>query len=170
MRRRPLVKKRLSQRRGFKKTRNLFIGAGSIFAIILACGIFYTWHYGNDSKVVIAPEPVAVSTGSIVKRSSNPNARVGASVQMLTSPVQPGSEASINVKTNSEALCKIEVTYDNVLSKNPALKPQRADIYGIVSWSWTVESSAPAGKWPVKVTCANQKYSGMVIGDLEVVR
>jgi hypothetical protein len=56
-----------------------------------------------------------------------------------------------------------------VVAADPGLVKKTADEYGMVSWTWGVSRSVPVGKWPVTVTCAIGKHSGVVIGDLEVV-
>jgi len=100
---------------------------------------------------------------------SDPYANVGVSVQALTSPIKHGSEASITVKTNQRALCKIRVEYNKVASTDENLVDKNADEFGLVRWDWYVEDSVPIGKWPVEVTCYKNEKSGYVKGDLNVI-
>lgn len=136
-------------------------------------GVAYTWYVGKNAP----PAEPELKPEDFVKAKSNPlpvptkpspAAVVGVSVQSLTTPVKPGANAAITVKTNPEAKCSISVKYKDVPSTDSGLSQKVADEYGLVSWSWGVEESAPEGKWPVDVTCANAKNSGMVRGDLEV--
>lgn len=98
------------------------------------------------------------------------NAPVGASVQLLTSPVAPGSNASITIKTLPITNCTISVVYDKTASKDSGLAAKISDEFGSITWAWTVEPTVPVGKWPVTVTCARGKKSGVVIGDLVVTK
>lgn len=157
-----------------KKT--LRITASAVILLVLAVGggVGYTWYVSQHAEENSAAfEQPAQATGGIrkiehVKPPSD--AKVGASVQSITSPVVPGSNASIMVKTNPDANCTISVVYDKTSSKDSGLTEKKADEYGLVQWAWTVESTAPLGSWPVKVTCANAKNSAMVQNDLKVVK
>jgi hypothetical protein len=93
-----------------------------------------------------------------------------AALQALTSPVKAGQNSSVNVKTNATSTCTINVSYNNVASKDSGLTPKVADAYGNVSWSWTVDPTAPVGSWPVKVTCVYRGRSAVVIGNLQVIK
>lgn len=153
--------------------RNVAISFAALLVVVAGCGVAYAWYSGeqadknlqSQAQSASAPiqpkaEPVKVSqTGSI-----------GVSVQMLTSPVTPGSNASIMIRTNPQATCSITVVYDKVPSKDSGLVQKKSDEYGVAEWAWTVEPSVPLGTWPVTVTCANQKNSAVVRGDLEVVK
>lgn len=127
---------------------------------------------GLNSKAVVAevvepheklPDPFATP------KKKAPDAVVGVAVQMITSPLVPGSNAMINIKTNNDAKCKITVVYNKVPSTDSGLSDKVADEFGVVSWTWTVEPTAPLGSWPVTVTCANEKKSGVVVTDLNLV-
>jgi hypothetical protein len=72
------------------------------------------------------------------------------------------------VKTNATSECTIVVEYNEVPSTDSGLKPKKADDYGIVSWTWTVEETVPVGKWPVEVVCAYNDQTAMVRGNLVV--
>ncbi len=76
--------------------------------------------------------------------------------------------ASIIIRTNAGSKCVIAVVYDKTASSDSGLGSKTADEYGIASWTWTVESSVPIGKWPVKVTCVYNGRSAVVQGNLQV--
>ncbi|MGH7197061.1 MAG: hypothetical protein ACREGJ_04855 [Candidatus Saccharimonadales bacterium] len=141
-----------------------------LLILFVGGGVAYTWFMGQNSKKTLGVEtPVETTRTPVIKPTRlAPDAPVGASVTMLTSPVMPGENASITVKTNPEAKCTIKVEYNDVPSTDSGLKPKIADEYGIISWTWTVPGSAPLGKWPVEVKCANDKRSAVVVGDLVV--
>lgn len=146
----------------------------TLLVLVVAVGVGYTWYvgkYGQDDTQSFQ-EPVQPTGGKQVIKTSkvDENAVMGAAVQSITSPVVPGSNASIMVRTNPQATCIISVIYDKTPSKDSGLIEKKADEYGLVEWTWTVESTAPLGKWPVKVTCANKKHTAVVQNDLRVVR
>jgi hypothetical protein len=154
-----------------KVVRNVLISVVVLVVLLVGAGVAYTWYVGQGDTVnttAIAPEPVLKPTPTVTPTKPSPSAKVGASVTMLSSPVSPGSNASISVKTNAGSTCKISVVYDKTASTDSGLTPKVADDYGAVSWSWTVEPSAPLGKWPVKVTCVFYGKSAFVQGDLVV--
>lgn len=161
---------RVRQRRLRRSLRNSLISAAVLIVLFGVGGLVYTWWVGRNTTI---PEVESVSTetpvNSIFDPSvPDPNGTIGAAVHVLTSPVKPGENASITVKSNAGADCTIKVTYNKKPSRDSGLGPKVADKYGNVSWSWTVEKTAPVGTWPVQVDCANQSKSAMVIGNLVV--
>jgi hypothetical protein len=142
-----------------------------ILVVLVGGGVGYTWYMGRSNAYVEppAPEPVANPVEALTTpREPRPDAPFGASVQTITSPVEPGDNADISIKTRPKADCEIVVEYDEVKSEDSGLVPKKADEYGIVSWTWTVDDTAPKGKWPVGVTCVYGKKSAFVRGDLRV--
>jgi hypothetical protein len=124
-------------------------------------------HYSSNSNAIAAPvQPTPPATIKAIKPATN--AVVGASVQEITIPVAPGANASISIKTVPTASCNISVIYDKTASKDSGLSVKRADDFGIITWTWTVDKSAPIGTWPVKVTCTYNKKSAVVQADLLV--
>jgi hypothetical protein len=124
---------------------------------------------GQHAKVKEVVVPVQTTKPKTTEPAQPaPNAKEGVAVQSLTSPVAPGDNASIDIHTNRDSKCTITVVYNNIPSKDAGLTPKTADEYGLASWSWTVESTVPVGKWPVTVTCEWNKKIAVVIGDLIV--
>ncbi|PKL31847.1 hypothetical protein CVV43_00110 [Candidatus Saccharibacteria bacterium HGW-Saccharibacteria-1] len=148
----------------------LGVSAVVLLIIIVGGGIFYIWYSGqNSAPVTIEAEPTPIKTSVQAKPAKiDENANVGVVTQSLTSPVKPGSNSSIIIKTNPKADCVISVIYNKVASTDSGLVAKVADEYGVVSWTWTVSNTVPLGKWPVKVTCSHNKKSGVGGGDLVV--
>jgi hypothetical protein len=132
--------------------------------------MLYVWLNGQMSAVV--PEATVTPNDAMVQiKPVKPaeDAATGVSIQSFTTPVTPGSNASITIKTNSDATCSITVVYDEEASVDSGLSPKIADEFGIAMWVWTVEASVPVGEWPVTITCVRNGQSGVVVGDLEVI-
>lgn len=148
------------------------IGVSAVILLVLMIGggIFYVWYSGQNSEPIVVKNITKAAKTTIVPKPAvvDENAKVGVSIQALTTPVKPGSNSSISVKTNPGASCAITVKYNKVASTDSGLKPKDSDEYGVVSWTWTVESSVPLGTWPVDVTCSRNNKSGFNSGDLVV--
>jgi hypothetical protein len=158
-----------------KIPKSVYITVGSIVALLVlfvGAGASYTWYTGQHSDEAVSAAEAPAQTTPVPKHEPlkpAANAKASASVQSLTSPIAPGMNASVTIKTTPTASCKIVVEYNKVASQDSGLGPKTADEYGIVSWTWTVEKTAPLGKWPVTVTCEYNTRSAVVVGDLEVV-
>ncbi len=173
-RRVPVKRRSVGHRRYAKERRHgtLFVATVSsvvILVLVLGAGFAYAWYSGQEPvklpKVVTEEkkEPTPAAKPKVPKRVS-----VGVATQLITSPVAPGEEASLSVHTNPLATCSIDVRYDDVPVSSPDLKPQHADEYGVVSWDWIIDESAPIGTWPIEVTCSYKKEWGVVKPDLEI--
>lgn len=151
-------------------TRNVFVATFMLGGLLVGAAAAFTWYngaYGEQPKVTATIRKPVKSKAPV---QHSPTARVGASIQMLSSPVSPGENATMTVRTNTMANCTIKVEYNNKPAVDSGLVPKKSDEYGMVTWGWTVPAGTPLGKWPVTVLCANQKNSGQVIGDLVIVK
>lgn len=164
--------KKLKQRKKYAGgVRKTVIWAVVLLILTISLAIAYIWYLGQQEPPtgLIKEAPKAPSRPKLLApHKPKPDAVVGVSVQSLTTPVAPGANASVMIRTNPEAKCTITVIYNNVPSKDSGLVAKVADEYGMVNWTWTVPASTPVGKWPVRVTCANIKKSGVVEAKLEV--
>ncbi len=149
--------------------RNTVLGASVIILMLIAGGVVYTYFTGEGTNTSSVAAPVAAKSGPLFKAVQPAvNAKESASVEMITTPLAPGSDASVDVKTNAGSTCTIAVLYNNVASTDPGLIKKIADDYGLVSWSWKVIRTAPEGTWPVKVTCDYNGRSAFVQADLVI--
>ena len=149
--------------------RNILISAFVLLVLFGGAGVAYILYYGDDPVPEKKVEAATDTNPTLPRpRKPSPNAIVGVSIQALMSPVKPGENSSVSIKTLPEASCVITVTYNGVVSKDSGLATKVADAYGAASWSWTVDKTTPVGKWPVKVLCSRNTSSGMVLGDLVV--
>lgn len=152
--------------------RNLAISIFVLLVVTVGGGVAYTWYMGQNSdgkSASVVPVSNEEPTAPVVKRvQPGANVPTSAAIQTLTSPVAPGSNASVTIKTNAEAECSITAIYNKVASTDSGLGKKQADEYGVLSWVWTVEPTVPLGKWPVTITCINNEKSAVVVGDLVV--
>jgi len=149
------------------------IAMGIMLFLAIAGGVAYVYFSGKEEpKKVVKEAPVEINETPFDDEPTLPaaNAPNSASVQFLASPVVAGENSSINIHTGPNSACTIVVEYNKVAAKDSGLAPKTADIHGIVSWTWTVDSAAPAGKWPVKVTCVRNNKAAYVEGTLEVTK
>ncbi len=142
--------------------------AGTLLLIFVLVGLVYTWWIGKQTQVEVPDVPVSrpiSKAPSVIQDDS----QVGVALQSLTTPVKPGENVAMMVKTNPKAACSILVTYNNDQpSADKGLVPKTADEYGTVSWSWKVEENRLPGTWPATVTCANATNSGVYVGKFVV--
>jgi hypothetical protein len=151
--------------------RNIAISIAVMAVLFGGAGVAYLYFTGKNNTNAQAepiPDPKPQASGLPTPHKPSANAPESAGVEALTSPVKPGENSSITVQTLPTSNCTITVTYNNIPSKDSGLIPKAADDYGNVSWSWKVEPATAEGIWPVKVTCAYNKKSAVVIGNLQV--
>lgn len=143
-----------------------------LVGLLVIAGMIYTWYMGQRVETgVLSAEVTTPRRGTLPPPPQvDPNAPVGVYIQTLSSPVVPGSNAAVSVRTQPEADCTIKVTYHTTLSTDSGLAPKQSDEYGIVGWSWTVEAEQPLGSWPIDITCTRNKRSGYMRGNLVLVK
>lgn len=150
--------------------RNTAISIVVIGVLLVGGGLAYTYFLGPDGSQSAAqeqtPEPAVDRDIKPTKPSANTVA--SASVSALTSPVAPGDNTSLTIKTVPTAKCTVVVSYGGVAAKDSGLSPKTADEFGIATWAWTVDGSAQLGTWPVKVTCGYNGRTAVVQADLVV--
>lgn len=165
------MKRTIIQSRTVRSIRNAAISMLVLLMLVVGAGVGYTWYTGQTDveNTPAAAAPVEYEPVKVVEPPKPAaNAKISASVQALTSPVKPGDNTSLTIKSLPSSNCVISVVYDKMPSTDSGLKPQVADDFGIVTWAWTVEPNAPLGTWPVKVTCAYLEQSAVVQADLSV--
>lgn len=140
-----------------------------VLVVVVGGFVLYAWLSPKEAAVATLKDPKPkAQLQTQAKVTVDPNSPVGVSVQSITSPVEPGSNVSLSIKTKATATCKIEVEYNKVKSTDSGLSEKVADDFGLIQWSWSVASTVPEGSWPVTVTCSMNKKSGIVIHDLVV--
>lgn len=166
---------RLRRRRGVGKLL-LQVSAAvvALLVLFLGAGAAYTYYSepennaSNEQANAEDSDSQSYYEPSLEPGEPAPDASVGVSMQFLTSPVAPGSNATFDVRTLRGAECSIVVEYDEEESTDTGLINKTADRYGMVSWTWTVEETVPEGEWPMEVICSRNEESGMMRANLEV--
>ena len=78
----------------------------------------------------------------------------------VTSPVRPGDDATIIVRTTPSAVCLITVRYKSGPSRAQGLVSKSADSGGRAAWTWRVGTRTTPGRWPITVTCSSGRRQG----------
>jgi hypothetical protein len=159
------------KQRTIKSIRRAIISAVIILILLILAGLIYTWYTGKNVESSSINIPVKKVDNYAEVKTVKPaeNVPESVAVQSFTDQVLPGTNAAMSIRTKPDSTCKISVIYNEVASVDSGLIDKTADEYGMVSWSWSVESSAPLGKWPVKVTCYYGEQWAVGTGDLKVV-
>jgi hypothetical protein len=161
-------------KRTLRVVRNILISTIVLAVLVVGAGVAYTWYMSRQpvSNLEAAPEPQSLAP-IITPKKSNPNAKVGVSIESLSTPIPPGGEGSLIIKTNPDASCDIVITHKNTPPAKDTkvaddrLSTQIADEFGVVNWTWN-NPMTPVGAWKVKVTCTLGEHSGVVQADLVV--
>lgn len=150
----------------WRRVRNISIGTTVVLVLLVGAGVAYTWYMGlqsNETETVAVIEPNERPAGPTPSKA-DPEGVVGIAKQALTSPVPPGENASFTIKTNPEADCDITVTYGELgdeekESTDSGLVAKTANNFGVIEWTWTIESNREVGEYPIAVTCKNEAKS-----------
>ena len=106
--------------------------------------------------------PLLTATKAVLPtaQSTKPaSAALSIAVISLTSPIKPGANAKLVVKTLPAANCTITVYYKSGPSSASGLGAKQADGSGNCSWSWKVGSATAAGTWSIVVAAAAGGHS-----------
>jgi hypothetical protein len=72
----------------------------------------------------------------------------------VTSPISPGSYATLSASVSPSRTCSIIVYYKSGPSEAQGLYPKRA-IRGQVNWTWKVGTRTTPGRWAIIVSCGS---------------
>ncbi len=105
-------------------------------------GITTSIQLGSGSPTQVTAQPITPTVG--IPASS-------LQVISVTSPVSPGSNATLVANTTPGAQCSITVNYKSGPSKASGLETKTADNSGNVSWTWAIGPKTTPGTWPIVV-------------------
>jgi micrococcal nuclease len=83
-----------------------------------------------------------------------PSATARARLVRVTSPISPGSDATLVAQVRPARRCRITVYYKSGPSVAQGLYPKRPH-NGRVSWTWMVGTNTTPGRWPIQVSCGS---------------
>jgi hypothetical protein len=115
------------------------------------------WIAAWRTYVVGGSIPSSASTTTVKPTPTTPPATGAITVVItsLTSPISPGSTASVTAQTAGGATCTVVVEYKSGPSSAAGLGPKTAGTSGAVTWSWTIGTHTTPGSWPVTVACTS---------------
>lgn len=160
-----------SRKRALKRASKVILVVFIVLFIVVGSVLLYIWLTGKQVPVAQTPlpEPKKVVLPERKPPKVAADAKLGTYVSQVSTPLKPGENASLTLSTLPDARCTIVVEYgDTVKAVDSGLTPKVSDEYGQIVWSWTVEASAPTGKWPVKINCTRAKQSSYVKSEIEI--
>lgn len=156
-----------------RPVRTIILSAFGLLVLLLAAGVVYVKYTDSRSS----PMPTATAqipsqnSGVVKPLPTAKNAPEGVSLDVITSPVARGTQATVEINTDSGSTCTMGIMFkQNIVSPITGVAPQATNAYGSVAWTWTLSNQTPLGTWPVKVTCVYRGRSGVVEGNLTVTK
>lgn len=158
----------IGSRSSRKRLTIIAITAISLLAVIAAIGVLLVWLTGEETVKELPVNKTETKRQDLRPRTPSPNATPFVAREYLISPVAPGVNSTINIKTVPTSKCVIKITYNDVVSTDSGLQDKTADELGSVSWSWTVPASTPEGTWPIDIYCYYKDKSAYLHENLVV--
>jgi len=132
----------------------------------------YNWYEHNFDGTPQSAVTIKKEGGATDPAKSTATGKVNAALQLISTPVKPGDDASMHLRVDAGITCTVKVEYGSGASKveasDPGLVEKTADAFGTIGWYWTVPASAPKGAAKAVATCHNAKNTTSVTGDFTV--
>lgn len=140
--------------------------------IFLIAGVIYIYLTGRQGPAAPKAKTDKNTSDSVIKPAKPAaNAAEGVALESFITPIKAGDNDSLQIRTNPTSTCSITVTYSGGgVSHDSGLAPKKADDYGFVTWTWTVDPSAPAGALAAKATCVYNGRTGVAVANIQVTR
>lgn len=106
----------------------------------------------DDPKVAAADTADPVSQTTAAPTTTTTNQRTSVKIISVTSPVNIGSTVTLFAQSKPGATCEVKLGYKTGVGEARALYPKQVQPSGLVSWTWTVDSSATPGKYAVTLS------------------
>lgn len=174
------VKNRASPRlsRKARLVRRLKTGVVSVAAVagVIAAGLYVlVWvqkpHALPQTTADASTQP---KLPDLSAQKIGPNVPIGSAIQAISSPVTPGSNANVTLRTTEGAVCSLKVVqldpYQKELARvsDSGLADKTADDYGMVTWTWTMPANAALTTWKADMFCKRGDKSTRSVGDIVV--
>jgi len=132
-------------------------GVGSIIYGTDVNGTVVVTSDGSVYKVEVAKQGQPSAPPAVTPKPTEPTSTaepiaLTIEVVYLTSPISPGANASLSIRTVPGAACTIMVYYKSGPSQAAGLGPQNADGNGMAAWQWKVGTRTTPGVWRIVVT------------------
>lgn len=161
--------------RFLKALRNLGIIIAVLVLIVAAVYVVMLWL--NKPQVAHVAEPDATNQQNpafIAPRKPPQDVAIGSSIQAISSPVSPGSNASLTIRTTESAVCSVKVVRIDAEMReaqrvsDSGLIDKTADDFGVVTWTWTMPADAVIAPWQADINCTRGTKSTRSIGEIIV--
>ena len=146
-----------------------------LLIIAIAGGLIYVWLMGLQPKPSTTTTPTETTKPSFLTPHKLPDdIDIGSSIQMLSSPVSPGDNASLSIRTTERAVCAVKIIRLDDYQKEVArvtdsgLGDKTADEFGTVTWTWTMPADAALAKWTADIFCTRGTKSTHSVGQIIV--
>lgn len=159
--------------RAIRRIRNLLIVC-SILALVIG-GIFVVVLWLMKPQAVKGPVETKTAQDAAPDLSSKkfaPDVPIGSAIQALTTPIAPGSNANVTIRTTEGAVCSIKVVHLDPYQKELArvndsgLVDKTADDFGMVTWTWTMPANAAIATWKADMLCKRDSKSTHSVGEI----
>jgi micrococcal nuclease len=130
-------------------------------SLLLAAAVILTVACGDNTPPATTQSQASPAASETASTSSTPATTVstfpGTAIAFVNGPLTAGqgSNATLQVRTDPNTLCSIEVDYKSGPSTAAGLLPKTSDSAGNVSWTWKVGANTTPGSWPITVTCGD---------------
>ena len=161
--------------RALRRIRTMALVVGALTVVIGGSFAALLW--------LMKPQPVKppVATTSAQEKAPDLTSQkfaadvpIGSAVQSITSPITPGSNASVTIRTTERAVCTIKVVrldpYNKELARvaDSGLSDKTADEFGMVTWTWTMPENAVIATWKADMFCQRDSKSTRSVGEIIV--
>ena len=115
----------------------------------------------KNQKQLYPPNPTdeKEANGAQISTSTPSSGELDVSVISITSPLKPGSQATLEIQGKPNTEYDITVKYASGASTASGLEPKTADSDGKVSWSWKVGSQVKAGIYTATITSGGKSLT-----------
>lgn len=148
-----------------------------LLVLIIGLGILIIWLLQPkkiDSNTT--PAPATQKPTIAPAHKFGPNIPIGSSVQSISSPIAPGDNAYVTLRTTEGATCSIKVVSLDQHGKeidrvsDSGLVDKKVDDFGVVTWTWTMPVGAAIKIWQADMYCKRDDKSTRSVGEIEVER
>ncbi len=161
--------------KALKEFRNIIIAFVVLALLLIGIGLIIAWLMQPKKAEQTTSVPVANQKPAVAPpRKFGPNVPIGSAVQSISSPIAPGDNAYVTLRTTEGATCSIKVVNLDPHGKeidrinDSGLADKKVDDFGVVTWTWTMPPGAALATWKADIFCQRDEMSTRSVGDIEV--